>query len=92
MTGDPSDVLEIVAFVVELYCHVMVGAGLPFAVHVRFAVMPAVINVDVFIDSFSFRDIEARNVKEYLENRQSYILILIIISINNIALITFFTL
>ena len=66
MTGDPSDVLEIVAFIVELYCHVMVGAGLPFAVHVRFAVMPAVINVDVFIDSFSFRDIEARNVKEYL--------------------------
>ena len=90
MTGDPSDVLEIVAFIVELYCHVMVGAGLPFAVHVRFAVMPAVINVDVFIDSFSFRDIEARNVKEYLENRQNYILM--ITSINNIALITFFTL
>ena len=90
MTGDPSDVLEIVAFIVELYCHVMVGAGLPFAVHVRFAVMPAVINVDVFIDSFSFRDIEARNVKEYLEHRQNYILI--IISINNIALINFFTL
>ena len=42
----------------------MVGAGLPFAVHVRFAVMPAVINVDGFIDSSSFRDIEARNVKE----------------------------
>ena len=90
MTGDPSDVLEIVAFIVELYCHVMVGAGLPFAVHVRFAVMPAVINVDVFIDSFSFRDTEARNMKEYIENRQNYILI--IISINNIALITFFTL
>ena len=51
MTGDPSNVLEIVAFIVELYCHVMVGAGLPFAEHVRFAVMPAVINVDVFIDS-----------------------------------------
>ena len=28
MTGDPSDVLETVAFIVELYCHVMVGAGL----------------------------------------------------------------
>ena len=68
MTGDPSDVLETVAFIVELYCHVMVGAGLPFAVHVRFAVMPAVINVDAFIDSLSFRDIEARNVKEYVEN------------------------
>ena len=68
MTGDPSDVLETVAFIVELYCHVMVGAGLPFAVHVRLAVMPTVINVDVLIDSLSFRDIEARNLKEYVEN------------------------
>ena len=67
MTGDPSDVLETVAFIVELYCHVMVGAGRPFAVHVRFAVMPAIINVEGFIDSLSFRDIEARNVKEYVE-------------------------
>ena len=63
MIGDPIDVLETVAFIVELYCHVMVGAGLPFAMHVRFAVMPAVINVDCFIDSLSFRDIEARNMK-----------------------------
>ena len=68
MTGDPSDVLETVAFIAESYCHAMVGGGLPFAVHVRFAVMPAVINVDAFIDSLSFRDIEARNVKEYVEN------------------------
>ena len=68
MTCDPSDVLETVAFIVELYCHVMVGAGLPFAVHVRLAVMPTVINVDVLIDSLSFRDIEARNVEEYVEN------------------------
>ena len=90
MTGDPSDVLETVAFIVELYRHVMVGAGLPFAVHVRFAVMPAVINVDAFIDSFSIRDIEARDLKEYVYNRQNYILILM--SMNNIALITFFTL
>ena len=90
MTGDPSDVLETVAFIVDLYCHVMVGAGLPFAVHVRFAVMPAVINVDVFIDSFSFRDIEARNVKEYVKNREKFILMIRIM--NNIALITFFTL
>ena len=90
MTGDPSDVLDTVAFIVELYCHVMVGAGLPFAVHVRFALMPAVINVDVFIDSSSFRDIKARNLKEYVENRQNDILI--IISIKNIAIITFFTL
>ena len=66
MTGDPSDVLEIVAFIVELYCHVMVGAGLPFALHVRFAVMPAVIDVDAFIDSLSFNDIEARNVEEHV--------------------------
>ena len=66
MTGDPSDVLETVAFIVELYCHVMVGAGLPFAVHVRFAVMPAVIDVDAFIDSLSFNDIEARNVEEHV--------------------------
>ena len=87
MTGDPSNVLETVAFIVELYCHLMVGAGLAFAVHVRFAVTPAVINVDAFIDSFSFRDIEARNIKEYQHNY-----ILIIPSINNIALITFFTL
>ena len=87
MTGDPSDVLETVAFIVELYFHSMVGAGLPFAVHVRFAVMPAVINVDFFIDSFSFRDIEARNVKEY---RQNYLLM--IPSMNDIALITFFIL
>ena len=42
----------------------MVGAGLPFAVHVRCAVTPAVINVDAFIDFLSFRDIVARNVKE----------------------------
>ena len=66
MTGDPSNVLETVAFIVELYCHLMVGTGLAFAVHVRCAVTPAVINVDAFIESFSFRDIEARNVKEYL--------------------------
>ena len=90
MTGDPSNVLETVAFIVELYCHEMVGAGLPFAVHVSFALMPAVINVDAFIDSFSFRDIEARNVNEYVENRQNYILM--IKSMSNIALITFFTL
>ena len=88
MTGDPSNVLETVAFIVELYCHVIVGAGLPFAMHVRFTVMPAVINVDVFIDSFSFRDIEARNVKEYVENRQNYIIMITIM--NNIAIITFF--
>ena len=87
MTGDPSNVLETVAFIVESYCHPMVGAGLPDAVHVRFAVMPAVINVDVFIDSFSFRDVKARNVKE---NRHNYILM--IPSINNIAQITLFTL
>ena len=87
MTGDPNDVLETVAFIVELYCHLMVGAGLAFAVHVRFAVTPAIINVDAFIDSFSFRDIEARNVKEYQHNY-----ILIIPSINDIAIITFFTL
>ena len=90
MTGDPINVFETVAFIVELYCHVMVGAGLAFAVHVRFAVMPAVINVDAFIDSFSIRDIEARDLKEYVYNRQNYILILI--SMKNIALITFFTL
>ena len=87
MTGDPTNVLETVAFIVELYCHAMVGAGLPFAVHVRFAVIPAVINVDFFIDSFSFRDIEARNVKKY---RQNYILI--ITSMKNIAKFPFFTL
>ena len=57
MIGDPCEVLETVALIIELYCHVMVGAGLPFAVHVRFAVMSAVINVDAFIDSLSFRDI-----------------------------------
>ena len=87
MTGDPSDVLETVAFIVELYCHVMVGGGLPFAMHVRFAVMYAVINVDAFIDSLSFRDIEARNVTEY---RHNYMLM--IQSMNNIAQITFFAL
>ena len=68
----------------------MVGAGLPFAVHVRFAVIPAVINVDVFIDSFSFREIDARNVKEHVESR--HISFLMITSMSNIALITFFTL
>ena len=87
MTGDPSDVLETVAFIVELYCHVMVGAGLPFAEHVRFAVMPAVINVDAFIDSSSFRDIEARNVTEY---RHNYIIM--ITSMSSRAQIIFFTL
>ena len=87
MTGDPTNVLETVPFIVELYCHLMVGAGLPLAVHVRFAVIPAVINVDAFIDSFSFRDIEARHVKEY---RQNYILM--IPSMNNIAQIIFFKL
>ena len=66
MIGDPSNVLETVAFIVELCCHVMVGAGLPFAMHVRFAVIPAVINVDVFIDSLLFRDIVARNVREHV--------------------------
>ena len=86
MTGDPSDVLETVAFIVELYCHAMVGAGLPFAEHVRFAVMPTVINVDFFIDSLSFRDVVARNVKEYVQNRQINVLM---ISMSNIALITF---
>ena len=90
MTGDPSDVLETVPLIVELYCHVMVGAGLPFAVHVRFAVMPAVINVDVFIDSLSFTDIKARNVKENVENRQKYMSM--IRSMNKIVLMTFFTL
>ena len=90
MTGDPSDVLETVAFIVELYSHEMVGAGLPFAVHFRFIVMPAVINVDVFIDSLSFTDIETRNVKEYVEYRQRYISM--ITSMNNIVLTIFFTL
>ena len=83
MTGDPSDVLETVAFIVESYCHEMVGAGLPFEEHVRFAVMPAVINVDAFIESLSFRDIDARNVKEYVENRK--INILMITSMNSIG-------
>ena len=90
MIGDPSNVLETVPLIVELYCHVMVGAGLPFAVHVKFSVVPAVINVDFFIDSSSFRDIEARNVKEHLETGQTYVLIITIM--NKIALITFFTL
>ena len=87
MTGDPSDVLETVVFIVESYCHAMVGAGLPFAMHVRLAVMPAVINVDAFIDSLSFRDIDARNVKDYLHNYM-----LMIKSMNNIAQITLLTL
>ena len=90
MTGDPSNVLETVAFIVELYFHALVGAGLPFAVHVRFVVMPAVINVNFFIDSLSFTDIEARNVKEYVENRHRYISM--ITSMNNIALTILFTL
>ena len=85
MTGDPSDVLETLAFIVESYCHVMVGAGLPFAEHVRFAVMPTVTNVDAFIESLSFRDIEARNVKEYVENRK--INILMITSMNSIGFV-----
>ena len=90
MTGDPFDVLETTAVIVELYCHVMVGAGLPFAVHVRFAVIPTVINVDAFIDSLSVKDIEAANVKEFVENQQHHILM--ITNMNNIALLTFFTL
>ena len=55
MSGDPTDLLETLALIVELYCHVMAGAGLPVAIHVRLDVAPSVIVVDICIDFTSFR-------------------------------------
>ena len=45
MSGDPSLVVELVALMPELYCHVIVDAGRPVAMHVKVAGMPSVIGV-----------------------------------------------
>ena len=55
MSGDPTDVVKTVALIFELYCHVMFGAGLPVAMHVRLNVAPSAINVDDCIEFASFR-------------------------------------
>ena len=55
MIGDPTCVLETLPFIVELYCHVIFGAGLPIAMHVRLDGTPSVIIVDICIDSASLR-------------------------------------
>ena len=52
--GDPTDLSEILALMFELNCHVVVGAGLPVAIHARLAEMPCVIDVDGCIESASF--------------------------------------
>ena len=66
MRGDPTDVLEIVALIPEPYCQVIVGAGLPVAMHFRFAAMPSVIDVELRIESASSRTTGPVNLKEYL--------------------------
>ena len=68
MRGDPTDVLEIVALIPKLYCQVIAGAGLPVAMHVRFAAMPFVIDVEFCIESASIRTAGPVNLKEYLGN------------------------
>ena len=72
MSGDPTDILDTLPRIVEVYCHVMVGAGLPVAMHVKLAVTPSVNVVDNCIDFSSFRNIEARNLKQYIQNMQHY--------------------
>ena len=68
MRGDPTDVLEIVALTPNPYCQVIVGAGLPVAMHVRFAAMPSVIDVECCIESATFRTTGPVNLKKYLGN------------------------
>ena len=68
MRGDPTNVLEIVALTPKLYCQVIVGAGLPVAMHVKFAAMPPVIDVEVCIESATFRTAGPVNLKENLGN------------------------
>ena len=88
MSGDPRDVFETAPLVVKLYCHVIVGAGLPVAMHVRLDVVPSAINVDGCIESTSFRITEPRSLKCYVENIQQYC---IMISMKSIAKCTFLT-
>ena len=63
MSGDPIDVLKTLTFIVELYCQVTVGAGLPVAVHVRLVVTPSAINVVGRIESALFSTTGPRNKK-----------------------------
>ena len=69
MRGDPTDVLETVALIPTLYCQVIVGAGLPVAMHVRFAAMPSVTDVEFCIESASFRRIGPVNLAEYSQQK-----------------------
>ena len=55
MSGDPTDVLDIIALIAESYCHVITGAGLPVAMHVNIDATPSVSDVEGCIDSASFR-------------------------------------
>ena len=50
MSGDPSYVTEIVAWIYEPYNHVIFDAGRPIAMHVKFAALLSVINVEFCID------------------------------------------
>ena len=54
MSGDPSYVAEVVALINELYSHVIFDAGRPVAMHVKFAAVPAVSDVEFCIDCASF--------------------------------------
>ena len=45
---------EIVALIAaELYCHVIVGAGIADAMHVKFVELPSELDIIVGIDEFS---------------------------------------
>ena len=63
MSGDPTDVLEITALIVESYCHVTTGAGLPVAMHVNIVATPSVSDVEGFIESASLRTTGPVNLK-----------------------------
>ena len=64
MSGDPTDVLEIIALMMaELYCHAITGAGLPVAMHVNIVATPSVSDVKGCIESVSFRTTGPINLK-----------------------------
>ena len=44
------EVVELVALIAELYCHVTVDAGLPVTTHLNVAVMPSVNDVEDCIE------------------------------------------
>ena len=63
MSGDPTDVLEIIALIGELYFHVITGAGLPVAMHVNIVSTPSVSDVEGCTESALFRTTGPVNLK-----------------------------